>query len=189
MTHSKVQHYGPLVGRVLIALLFLVSGFQMLTHFSSTAENFASVGVPFAVLALVIVLIVKLGGGLMLATGVHAREAAWALILFTLVTIVAAHLGEGQLIQALKNLAIIGGLLGIVVNGAGGFTLAKKCPCPRCKRTGTRSGGVCKPEGMCMCGTCETCTGASRAQEGASSEDTHDTENEIEQEERQQPTQ
>jgi len=158
MTHSKIFSYGPLAARLLLALLFLVSGFGMLTNFGGTVGYFSTVGIPIAALAVVLVLIVKLGGGLMVATGIHAKEGAWALIVFTLLTIVIAHIGEGQMINALKNLAIVGGLLMIALGGPGPMNWSKKCPCPRCKH-GKAAGGVCQPAGMCMCGTCEECTG------------------------------
>lgn len=133
MTHSKIYSYGPLTARLLIAALFLISGFGMLMHFSGTVAYFVSLGIPVATLALIIVLAVKLGGGLMVATGIHAREGAWALIVFTLLTIVIAHIGEGQMVNALKNLAIVGGLLMIALGGPGPMSFAHKCPCPRCK--------------------------------------------------------
>lgn len=142
MTHSKIQHYGPLVGRVLLALLFIVSGIGILTNVSATAGYYAALGIPAAMAAAVVVLVVKIVGGLMVASGMHAKEGAWALIVFTLITIVVAHTGEGQLIPALKNLAIVGGLLLVAVHGAGSFSMEKKCPCPkhRMKKDGGGSG-------------------------------------------------
>ncbi|PCI28573.1 LysR family transcriptional regulator [Candidatus Kaiserbacteria bacterium] len=157
MIHSKIQHYGPLVGRVLLALLFLVSAFGMLTNFGATASYFGSIGIPMATIAVLVALTVKIGGGLMVALGVHARVGAMALIGFTLATIFFAHLGAGQMIPALKNLAIVGGLLLIVVNGAGSMSLRDKCPCPRCKGSKMSAAG-----GVCNCGYCEACLAAKK---------------------------
>lgn len=185
MTHSKIYSYGPLIARLLVALLFVVSGFGMLMNFGGTVGYFASMGIPMAAVALVLVLLAKIGGGLMVATGIHAREGAWALIAFTLVATVLAHTGEGQLTSALKNLAIVGGLLMIALGGPGSMSLAKKCPCPHCKKDGAM-GAVCKPKGMtdmCMCGVCEECagtTGTSIATE--TREDAHDEEDAEERE-------
>ena len=159
MTNSKIQHYGPLVARVLFALLFIVSALGMLINIGGTVGYFSSYGIPLAGIVIVIVLLAKIGGALMVATGIHAREGAWILIAFTAGTILIAHTEAGQLIQALKNLAIIGGLLMIVVHGEGPISLAKKCPCPVCK---TSDGTNKKPEvsaagGVCNCGNCDTC--------------------------------
>ncbi len=71
----------------------------------------------------------KLGGGLALLVGWKAREAAWALIAFTLAAILMAHMNwadQNQMTQALKNLSIIGGLLMVVIHGAGSKVLGSK---------------------------------------------------------------
>lgn len=159
MTNSKIQHYGPFVARVLFALLFLISALGMLTNIGGTIGYFSSFGIPLAGLVLIIVLIAKIGGALMVATGIHAREGAWILIAFTVLTILIAHTTADQLIQALKNLAIIGGLLMIVVHGEGPISLAKKCPCPVCKASGGthKEPEVSAAGGVCNCGNCSAC--------------------------------
>ncbi len=157
MIHSKIKSHGPLVGRVLLALLFLVSAFGMLTNFAATVSYFGSIGIPMATIAMLVVLAMKIGGGLMVALGVHAREGAMILILFTLGTILFAHLGAGQMIPALKNLAIVGGLLLVAAHGAGPMSLKDKCPCPRCKGSKMSAAG-----GVCNCGFCEACLAAKK---------------------------
>jgi len=155
MTHSKIQHYGPLVARVLLALLFIVSGAGVLMNLSGTASYFAALGIPMAMIVAILVVIVKIGGGLMLATGIHAKEGAWALIVFTVLATLIGHTGDGQLVPALKNLSIVGGLLMVVIYGSGPLTWAKKCPCPKCKvanRAETSAAG-----GVCNCGNCPEC--------------------------------
>lgn len=137
MTHSNVQRYAPLVGRVLLAVLFIVSGLNILMGISGTASYYAAIGIPAAMLAAIIVLVVKIGGGLMVALGVHARAGAWALIVFTVLATLIGHTGEGQLVPALKNLSIVGGLLMVAVYGAGPLSLKDKCPCPGCKTEGS----------------------------------------------------
>lgn len=155
MSHSKIRHYGPLIGRVLLALLFIVSGFGILMNIGGTANFYTSIGIPMAMIAAIVVLVVKIGGGLMVATGLHAREGAWALIIFTLIATLVAHTGEGQLSAALKNLSVIGGLLMVAVYGAGPMSLEKKCPCPRCKKKVDYQ--VSAAGGACNCGTCPEC--------------------------------
>ena len=166
MTHTKIQHYGPLVGRVLLALLFVVSGFGMLTNISGTAGYFASIGIPLAGLVVILVILVKFAASAMLILGIHAREGAWALIVFTALTIFIAHTGEGQMVMALKNVSIIGGLLMVAVHGAGPVSLADKCPCPKCKAKHKVSAAG----GVCNCGNCEECRKAKAAKEGMNDE-------------------
>jgi len=117
-------------------------------------------GMPMATLVLVAVLIVKIGGGTALALGIHTREAAWALIFFTAAATAVAHLGEGQMVQALKNLAIIGGLLVFTSRHYSGGKSLMACPCPKCKKA--KHGGVCTPtlannDNCNNCGVCDTC--------------------------------
>ena len=123
--NAIVAQYGPLAGRVLLVLIFLISAYGILTNFSGTVGFYASVGIPFATAVAALVLIVKVVGSLMVATGIHARIGALALIAFVILATLIAHIGEGQLMNALKNIAIIGGLLLIVVHGAGPLTLSK----------------------------------------------------------------
>lgn len=160
MTHSKIEHYGPLVGRVLLVLLFLVSAIGILTNFSGTAGFYASLGIPVATAAVVLVLIIKILGSLMVATGMHAREGAWALIVFVIFATLIGHTGEGQLIAALKNISIIGGLLMVATYGAGPLSLRDKCPCPKCKASKPAIAG-----GACNCGTCDECRAAGKTEE------------------------
>jgi len=168
MTHNTISHHSVLVGRLLIALLFVGSGVSMLLNFNQTASFFASMGLPMATLMLIAVLIIKLCAGTAFALGVHTREAAWALILFTAAATVVAHLGEGQMVQALKNLAIIGGLLVFTSRNCNGGKSLVACPCPKCKKAS--QGGVCTPNlatGNCNnCGTCSACKGKEDAATG-----------------------
>jgi len=154
MINSNINLYGPFVGRIALSLLFIVSGIGMLVSFPGTTQYFASFGIPFAALVVALVIVIKIGAGLMVATGIHAREGALTLAVFTLLTIFVAHLND--LIGALKNIAIIGGLLYVAAHDSGNMSLARKCPCPKCKK---RTSAVCEIPGMCTCGICDECRG------------------------------
>jgi putative oxidoreductase len=130
---TALQPVGLLVGRVLLALLFILSGFGKLTGFAATAGYMASKGLPFAELLLILTIVIELGGGVMIAIGYKARWAALVIFLFLIpVTLIfhnfwAVEASElrGQMIQFQKNLAIMGGMLYILFSGAGRYSLDK----------------------------------------------------------------
>jgi putative oxidoreductase len=130
------QQYGPLVGRVLLANIFLVSGFKKIGGFAATAGYMTSKGLPMADALLVATIIIELGGGLMLLAGWQARWAASALVLWMIPVTYVFHAYWGlpadqapmQFIQFQKNLAIMGGLLYVIAFGPGPYSLGKdKC--------------------------------------------------------------
>lgn len=107
-------------GRILISLIFVVSGISKLGNFSGTQGYMESVGVPGMLLPVVIA--VELLGGLAIILGWHTRIAAFLLAGFSLVSAVLFHANFGdqmQMIMFMKNLALAGGFLMIVALGAG----------------------------------------------------------------------
>lgn len=120
------KQYLPLIGRIALSLLFIVSGFGIITNFAGTVGYYTALGLPMASVLAVIVVMVKLGGGVSVVTGWHAREGALALAVFTVLATVIGHSNISdpmQMTQALKNVAIIGGLLYVVVKGSGPMSL------------------------------------------------------------------
>jgi len=119
------------VGRVLLALMFILAGYGKLTAIEGTAGYIASGGLPFATALAVIVGLLELVGGLAIAVGFQARWAALALGLFTLAASVLFHKfwavpADQAFVQQLmfmKNLSVTGGLLLLVCFGAGAFSL------------------------------------------------------------------
>lgn len=124
---EMIKQYGPLVARVLLAYIFVLSGSGKIAEFAGTAGYMASQGMPFAELFLVGAIILEIGGGLSVALGWKARWGALALIVFTLPTTLIFHpywaveaaQAQMQMIQFNKNLAIMGGLLYVMAFGAG----------------------------------------------------------------------
>ena len=117
---------GSLVGRVLLAAIFLVSAFGKLAAPGPTQGYIASVGLPLPLLSYVGAIAVEFGGGLLLLLGYRTRVAAIVLALFSLVSALVFHhaLGDqNQLFHFLKNLAMAGGLLQVAVFGAGRISL------------------------------------------------------------------
>lgn len=112
-----------ITARALMAYIFIVSGYGKVMGYAGTVQYMESMGVPGALLPLVIVL--ELGGGLALLAGFQTRLVALALAVFCVLAAVIFHASAdpGQKINFMKNLAMAGGLLGFVLNGAGPLSL------------------------------------------------------------------
>jgi putative oxidoreductase len=115
-----------LVGRLLIAAIFLISGVGKITAPAGTIAYIASAGLPFPPLAYSVAVAVEVLGSLALIAGWHTRKAAAVMALFTLAAAFGfhAHFGDqNQFIHFFKNVAMTGGLLQVVAFGAGRFSL------------------------------------------------------------------
>jgi len=107
------------IGRVLLASLFVISGLLKITAFSGVVGYMSSLGIPFATFAVLVTILVEVGGGLAIMTGWNARPAALVVALFTVGATLAAHRFwqadpasvQNQLNHFLKNISIIGALL------------------------------------------------------------------------------
>jgi len=128
-----VRMYGPLVGRVLLALIFIIAGYGKITGFDGTVGYMQAYNVPMTQVLAVLAIIVELGGGLMIAVGWKARWAAAAIFIFVLIAsfifhafwAVPADQAQLQNIMFMKNLAIMGGMLYIIVYGSGPLSVDK----------------------------------------------------------------
>ncbi|HEY4074046.1 MAG TPA: DoxX family protein [Herbaspirillum sp.] len=115
-----------LAGRLLIAIIFLLSGFGKITAPEATQGYIASVGMPAPLLAYIGAVIVELGGGILLLIGYRVRVVAAIMAIFTVIAALFFHHAFGdqnQMVHFLKNLAIAGGLLQVVAFGAGAFSI------------------------------------------------------------------
>jgi putative oxidoreductase len=107
------------LGRVLLSAIFILSGLGKLPHFHDIAAMMAGKGIPLASVALVITLLIEIGGGLLILTGYKAKYAALVIALWLIpVTLVFHHFWgipaeqqQEQMVNFLKNAAIMGGLL------------------------------------------------------------------------------
>jgi putative oxidoreductase len=109
-----------IAARLLMAHIFILSGFTKISGYAGTAGYMEKMGVPGILLPLVI--LTELGGGLLLLFGFKAKWAAFALAGFSIVSALIFHSNLGdqmQMINFMKNLAIAGGLLMVVQYGAG----------------------------------------------------------------------
>ena len=130
-TQNPAQASLSLVGRLLLALLFLPAGFGKLTGFAGTVGYIASVGLPLPQVGAVLAIAVEILGGIALIVGFQTRLASLALAVFTLVATYFFHAywaapAEQQFVQQLmffKNIAVVGGLLTLAAWGAGRWSL------------------------------------------------------------------
>ena len=114
------------VGRILIAVIFILSGIGKLGAPAATQGYIASVGLPLPLLGYVLAVLVELGGGLLLLVGFRTRAVAAVLALFTLAAALFFHshlADQNQFIHFVKNLMIVGGLLQLVAFGATALSL------------------------------------------------------------------
>lgn len=119
-----MQKYIPLVARAFLATIFLYSAFGKITGFSGTQQYMAASGIPQALTGLLLVgaIILELFGGLSVLLGYKARWGAIALILFLIPATLIFHTNFAQpmqLIQFMKNLGLLGGLLMVYAFGSG----------------------------------------------------------------------
>ena len=128
---NALQNPLSLIGRLLLALLFLPAGINKITGFAGTVGYIASVGLPLPTLGAIIALVVEIAGGLALIAGFGTRFAALGLAVFTLVAsfffhaywaVPAAQQFVTQLLF-MKNMAVVGGLLTLAAWGAGAWSL------------------------------------------------------------------
>ncbi len=131
---DKLQNSLALIGRILLALIFITSGFDKITGFAGTAGYIASKGVPLAAVAAVIAIVIELGGGLAVALGFMTRWAALALAVFSVVAGLIFHTYWSvpadqvmmQYINFWKNISIAGGFLVLAAFGPGAISIDAK---------------------------------------------------------------
>lgn len=124
MKNSALGNVVGLAARVLLALIFVVAGFGKLADPAGTAGYMSSMGVPGFLVWPTIVL--ELGGGILIAIGYQTRIVALLLAGFTVLAGLIFHhqfVDQNQMIHFMKNLAIAGGFLSLVLNGAGGWSV------------------------------------------------------------------
>lgn len=128
---ASLQNPLSLIGRVLLALLFIPAGYSKIGGFAGTASYIASKGVPFPELAAAAAVGVELGLGLLLLVGWQTRWAALGIAFFTVVITfifhnfwaVPAEMVMSQQQSFFKNIAVVGGLLTVAAWGAGAWSV------------------------------------------------------------------
>lgn len=133
-TPNSAQDTLALIGRILVAYLFIPAGIGKLMGFGGTVGYITSAGLPMPEVAAVIAIVVELGLGIALLLGFKTRWTAVAMAIFTVATALFFHkywavpdaMKMMQQINFNKNIAIAGGLLAIAAFGAGRFSIDKR---------------------------------------------------------------
>ena len=121
---NNTLNYANTVGRLFIAAIFVISGLGKVSAYAGTQAYMEAMGVPGAMLPIVIALEVL--GGLAIIIGWQTRIVAFLLAGFTIVSAIVFHSDFGdqmQQISFMKNIAIAGGFLFLVANGPGALAL------------------------------------------------------------------
>lgn len=123
--------FAALVARILLAILFITSGFGKIEGFDGLIGYIASKGMPLPALMAAGAIAVELGGGLLMLVGYRARWAALAIFLFLIPTTLIFHnfwsvpadMAGDEQIAFLKNMSIMGGMLMVWAFGPGRLAL------------------------------------------------------------------
>ena len=116
-----------LIGRIFISSIFLLSGYNKIGNYEGTLGWMSSYGVPGYLLAPAIFL--ELVAPILIIIGFQTKIAAAGLTIFCIATAIIFHSDfsdQMQLIAFMKNIALAGGFLFLVVNGAKGYCFDKK---------------------------------------------------------------
>lgn len=131
---EKYQNHLALVGRLLLAYMFLPAGIGKFNAFAGTAGSIASKGLPMPELGALIAIVVEIGCGVALILGFRTRHAALVLALFTVAATyffhnywsVPAEMVKAQQGLFNKNVGVLGGLLLLAAYGAGAWSMDAK---------------------------------------------------------------
>ncbi len=127
---EPLQRVAPLVGRTLLALVYLLSGVGKIFNWEGTRQFMEFAGMPLIPLFLIGAIVLEVGGSLSVILGLRARFGALMLAVFTIPTTLIFHnfWAEGvdtqiQIAMFMKNLSMMGGCVLIMAYGPGAISL------------------------------------------------------------------
>ena len=121
---DKLQELSAPIGRLLLSMIFIFSGFTKITGYAATQGYMESMGVPGMLLPLVIA--VELLSGIAILLGFKARLVAILMAGFSIVSALLFHqfwIDESQMNPFMKNIAMAGGFLMIFAHGPGSYSI------------------------------------------------------------------
>lgn len=123
-TNPAIQNLALLAARVMLSVMYIIAGYNKIGGFAGTQKYMESQGVPGALLPVVIA--AELGFGLMVLFGFKTRLASFMLAGFTVLAALLFHFklsDQVQYLMFMKNIAISGGFLALMVAGAGSYSV------------------------------------------------------------------
>ncbi len=132
--NANATHALALAGRILLAAIFVISGYGKIAGFAGVAGYIASKGLPFPGLLAALTIVLELGGGILLIVGYRVRWVALAFFLWLIPTTLVFHrfwgidpaLVQAQQINFMKNVSIMGAMLLVMAFGPGAWSLDKR---------------------------------------------------------------
>ena len=130
---SGQRDWAALIGRILLCILFIESGFGKIGGFEGTAGYIASRGLPLPQVLAALSILIELGGGLLVLLGWKTRWVALVLIVFMIVITPIFHnfwsapaaAAAAQQINFMKNVSILGGIFLLLAFGPGRYSADK----------------------------------------------------------------
>jgi putative oxidoreductase len=123
--------FTPLAGRILMSVMFLISGFFKIGGYTQMVGYATAKGLPMASVAIACAAVLELAGGLAILAGFQTKIAAWLLFLYLIPVTFFFHNfwamqgmeQQDNMIHLLKNVAIMGGLVILAANGPGPYSV------------------------------------------------------------------
>jgi putative oxidoreductase len=123
-----------LAGRILLAAIFVISGFNKISGFEGVAGYIAAKGLPMPQVLAALTIALELGGGILLVIGYKVRIVAILFFLWLIPTTLIFHKfwgidaaqAQNQMNNFLKNVSIMGGMLLVTAFGPGAYSVDKR---------------------------------------------------------------
>ncbi len=122
---NQLRNVVALLGRILLALIFLVAGLEKLFSPGSAADYLLKGGIAanLVTAGVIVAIVIEVIGGAAVILGAWTRTVAVILFLYLIPTTIIFHFLPNQPVQVLKNVAIMGGLLLLAARGPGGASI------------------------------------------------------------------
>lgn len=129
-----IKQFGPLTGRALLSLIFIIAGVHKVKTFTAASAFLANQGLMMSDVLLVLIISIELGAGIFILFGIKARLCAAIVFVYLIPMTVFFHpywTFEGMERMShfhhfFKNIAMMGGMMYIMVHGAGPLSFDNK---------------------------------------------------------------
>ena len=124
-TSANSYYTLALIGRILMAIIFLISGLGKVADPDATIGYITSIGLPAPTLGYIASMVLEVAGGVLMVVGYRTRMIAALLAVYSIITALIFHHAFGdqnQMFHFLKNVAMAGGLIQVVAFGAGAYS-------------------------------------------------------------------